>query len=134
MHIFHIRFNCIYCIQERQFDKYTLVLIENLYTMQTALNSQPESNDLLRDLSASRKTQRNYCERSVVLCRCHINTHCHYYLSLPSEIDECSTGQSQCQLATTNCVDTVESYRCDCKHGYRYNTWTSCTGSRESFR
>lgn len=32
--------------------------------------------------------------------------------------DECRNGRHQCDLTTQVCVDTPESYKCDCKEGY----------------
>ena len=46
-----------------------------------------------------------------------------------TDIDECDKGDDTCDNATTVCVNTIGSYRCQCADGYgNLNAANACSG------
>lgn len=49
-------------------------------------------------------------------------------LCYAADVDECKSNILSCNTASDNCVNTIGSYRCECKDGFR-NVSGQCEGN-----
>ena len=57
----------------------------------------------------------------------HTRVGCFFYLSLAvTDIDECEIGADDCDSMNAECNNTIGSYECYCRGGYRFNGTYYC--------
>ena len=44
-----------------------------------------------------------------------------------ADVDDCALGLHMCDNSTSECVDTIENYTCQCKDGYEGDGF-NCSG------
>ena len=68
------------------------------------------------------------CNSTENMIQCaYINNYIQYDFTMHPDINECTSGQDQCEH---NCWNTVGSYTCSCRAGYRLDNYNgrSCHG------